>query len=102
AYLAHLRQLLGGLPSRLQPDIVFYNAGVDPHAEDRLGRLSLTDEGLRRRDALVLSHCMTHGWPVACVIGGGYSRDIESLGRRHSIIHRVASQMWSSRAPSSA
>lgn len=102
AYLAHLRQLLEGLPSRLQPDIVFYNAGVDPHAEDRLGRLSLTDDGLRRRDALVLSHCMTHGWPVACVIGGGYSRDIESLGRRHSIIHQVAGKMWLNRALSSA
>lgn len=101
-YLARLGQLLDDLPIRLRPDIVFYNAGVDPHVDDRLGRLCLTDEGLRQRDALVLSHCMTHGWPVACVIGGGYSRDIEVLGRRHSIIHQVARRMWTNRALSSA
>jgi len=83
------------LPPRLQPDIVFYNAGVDPHAEDRLGRLNLTDEGLRQRDTLVLSHCRLRSWPVACVIGGGYSRDITALGRRHSIIHHVANELWS-------
>ncbi|WP_306259690.1 histone deacetylase [Pararhizobium sp. IMCC21322] len=95
AYLAQLRQLLDDLPPRLQPDIVFYNAGVDPHAEDRLGRLKLTDEGLRQRDTLVLSHCRARNWPVACVIGGGYSRDIAALGRRHSIIHHVARGFWS-------
>lgn len=94
AYLARLTALLADLPSRIQPDIVFYNAGVDPHVEDRLGRLKLTDEGLRQRDRLVLSHCTARGWPVACVIGGGYSRDIASLGRRHSIIHHVAREFW--------
>lgn len=94
AYLAQLTALLADLPSRIQPDIVFYNAGVDPHLEDRLGRLKLTDEGLRQRDRLVLSHCIARGWPVACVIGGGYSRDIASLGRRHSIIHHVAREFW--------
>lgn len=94
-YLARLSRLLDELPPRLQPDIVFYNAGVDPHAEDRLGRLNLTDEGLRQRDTLVLSHCRLRHWPVACVIGGGYSRDITALGRRHSIIHHVATKFWS-------
>ena len=39
-------------PSAFRPDLVFYNAGVDPHADDRLGRLALTDAGLRARDAL--------------------------------------------------
>lgn len=94
AYLARLTALLSDLPCRFQPDIVFYNAGVDPHVADRLGRLKLTDEGLRQRDRLVLSHCIARGWPVACVIGGGYSRDIASLGRRHSIIHHVAREFW--------
>lgn len=95
AYLERLKQLLDELPPRLQPDIVFYNAGVDPDAEDRLGRLNLTDAGLRQRDTLVLSHCMMRRWPVACVTGGGYSRDIEALGRRHAIIHHVAGEFWS-------
>lgn len=95
AYLARVKFMLDGLPSSVRPDIVFYNAGVDPHAEDRLGRLNLTDDGLRQRDRLVLSHCRIRGWPVACVIGGGYSRDIVALGRRHAIVHHVASDFVS-------
>lgn len=72
------------------PDLVFYNAGVDPHADDRLGRLSLTDEGLAERDRRVIGFFRDRSVPVACVIGGGYSRDIEALSRRHTILHRVA------------
>lgn len=91
AYLTQLSRLLDNLLPKIRPDIVFYNAGIDAHEEDRLGRLSLTDDGLRRRDALVLSRCRARGWPVACVIGGGYSRDIAALARRHAILHHVAS-----------
>lgn len=91
AYLAALDAMLGHLVSISHPDIVFYNAGVDPHAEDRLGRLGLSDAGLAERDARVLTWCHGKGLPVACVIGGGYSKDIDALGRRHATIHRVAS-----------
>ncbi|MFY0734136.1 MULTISPECIES: histone deacetylase family protein [Aurantimonas] len=75
---------------RSLPDIVFYNAGVDPHENDRLGRLALSDAGLAQRDRTVIGTCRDAGIPVACVIGGGYSRDIDALARRHSILHRVA------------
>ncbi|WAJ30378.1 histone deacetylase family protein [Antarcticirhabdus aurantiaca] len=80
------------------PDLVFFNAGVDPHAEDRLGRLSLSDEGLMARDRAVIGFCREAGVPVACVLGGGYSRDIDALARRHSIVHRAATAEFS--APS--
>lgn len=90
AYLVALDDILGRLASKPDPDIVFYNAGVDPHAEDRLGRLSLSDTGLAERDERVLSWCRKKGLPVACVIGGGYSKDINALGHRHATIHRVA------------
>ncbi|WP_102959820.1 histone deacetylase family protein [Mangrovicella endophytica] len=92
AYLEALEAALSAATRRLCPDIVFYNAGVDPHRDDRLGRLALTDAGLAERDRRVLGHFRDAGIPVACVIGGGYSRDIEALARRHSIIHRVASE----------
>jgi hypothetical protein len=59
--------------------LVFYNAGVDPHRDDRLGRLALTDEGLRGRDTMVIAHFRALGMPVCGVIGGGYSGDIEVL-----------------------
>ncbi|KAK0349466.1 hypothetical protein LTR94_033017, partial [Friedmanniomyces endolithicus] len=70
-------------------------AGVDPHASDRLGRLSLSDQGLRDRDAFVLESCLP-ATPVAGVIGGGYDDDIDRLAHRHAILHRAAAQAWKS------
>jgi len=91
-YLALLPDLLRHALEAARPDIVFFNAGVDPHAEDRLGRLALTDRGLAERDRRVIGFFRERGIPVVGVIGGGYSRDIEALARRHSILHRTASE----------
>jgi acetoin utilization deacetylase AcuC-like enzyme len=88
-YLAMLEAVLPLLLDRIRPDLVFYNAGVDPHESDRLGRLALTDHGLRAREALVLRACLDRGLPLACVVGGGYSSDIEELVRRHAVLHEV-------------
>ena len=73
-----------------RPDIVFYNAGVDPHAEDKLGRLGLGDAGLARRDRFVIETCRLAGVPTACVVGGGYADDVDRLARRHAGVHRAA------------
>lgn len=89
-YLWELHQVLEQAAAFPRPDIVFYNAGVDVHREDRLGRLSLTDEGIARRDRAVLKHFIAQGIPVAAVQGGGYSNDVEAVARRHTIIHHVA------------
>jgi acetoin utilization deacetylase AcuC-like enzyme len=95
AYLKTLALALEELRDRVSPDIVFYNAGVDVHAEDRLGRLALTDRGIEQRERLVLSHFRSRGIPVCGVIGGGYSKDPEALALRHIILHRVASEfVW--------
>jgi len=90
AYLATLAEILPGLLDREKPDLVFFNAGVDPHADDKLGRLSLSDEGLARREAFVLGSCWERGVPVAGVIGGGYDADIDRLAHRHALLHRAA------------
>lgn len=95
AYLASLAALLEPLLQRTRPDLVVYNAGVDPHAADRLGRLALSDHGLRRRDHMVLSACAARGLPVAVVVGGGYDDDLEALVRRHAIVHEVARELCS-------
>jgi acetoin utilization deacetylase AcuC-like enzyme len=92
AYLAALANVLPGLIEEVRPDLVFYDAGVDPHADDLLGKLALTDAGLYRRDRSVLRECLHRGIPVACVIGGGYDRDIARLARRHSLIHHAATE----------
>lgn len=93
AYLAELKAILPGLLRRVQPDLVFYIAGVDPHESDRLGRLGLTDAGLAARDAYVLKTCLPVA-PVVGVIGGGYDDDIDRLARRHAILHRAAADAW--------
>ena len=89
-YLERLSRCLDELFARAAPDIVFYNAGVDPHGEDRLGRLNLSDAGLAERDRRVIAGCRARGLPVACVIGGGYADDADTLARRHAILHRTA------------
>lgn len=91
-YLEKLAEILPALLARERPDLVFFNAGVDPHADDKLGRLSLTDDGLARREAFVLGSCLEAGIPVTGVIGGGYDADIDRLARRHAILHRAASE----------
>ena len=73
-----------------RPDIVFYNAGVDPHADDKLGRLALSDGGLARRDRTVIETCREADVPTACVVGGGYADDLDRLARRHTSVHRAA------------
>ena len=90
AYLAVLQSHLPFLLARLQPDLVMYDAGVDVHKNDQLGKLALSDEGIYERDRTVLQACVTAGIPVACVIGGGYGDNMSALIYRHSLLHRAA------------
>lgn len=94
AYLQTLAAYLPDLLSEVKPDLIFYDAGVDPHVGDRLGKLALTDTGIYRREMQVLSTCIATGYPVACVIGGGYADDLKSLVYRHSLLHRAASEVY--------
>ncbi|ASC71863.1 Acetoin utilization protein AcuC [Halomicronema hongdechloris C2206] len=94
---AYLKTLMDYLPSLLQqvnPDLVLYDAGVDTHQADRLGKLAMSDAGIYRRDHCVLKTCARAGYPVACVIGGGYGDDMEALIWRHSLVHRAATAVF--------
>jgi acetoin utilization deacetylase AcuC-like enzyme len=93
-YLQTLDQYLPDLLSQVKPDLVFYNAGVDPHAGDSLGKLALTDQGIWCREMQVISACQRGGYPLACVIGGGYCPDLEALVYRHSLLHRAATLIY--------
>ena len=93
-YLQTLAKYLPDLLSQVKPDLVLYDAGVDPHIGDRLGKLALTDTGIFRREMQVLSTCVAAGYPVACVIGGGYADDMKSLVWRHSLLHRSATEVY--------
>ncbi|MEL7068834.1 MAG: histone deacetylase [Cyanobacteria bacterium J06581_3] len=94
AYLVELRSHLPALLNRLQPDLVMYDAGADVHKDDRLGKLALSDDGVLERDRTVLQACKDGGYPVACVIGGGYGEDMDALIYRHSYLHRAAKEIF--------
>ncbi|GLG94743.1 Histone deacetylase Rpd3 [Gryllus bimaculatus] len=93
-YMSYLTDYLPDVLQNFNPDIVIYDAGVDTHAEDNLGKLKMTDEGLFKRDLFVLTNVINRGIPCATVIGGGYCQDIDKLGKRHTIIHHAALKVW--------
>lgn len=94
AYLKTLRDHLPDLLNQTKPDLVLYDAGVDTHWGDRLGKLALTDTGLYQREIYVLETCVAAGYPVACVIGGGYAEDMTALVNRHTLLHRAAAAVY--------
>ncbi|MEM8772218.1 MAG: histone deacetylase [Pseudomonadota bacterium] len=93
---AYLRALHDALPAvwAFQPDLVLYQAGVDPLREDKLGRMALTHEGLSRRDHLVLSECKSRGIPVSMAIGGGYADPISASVVAYANTYRIAKNLY--------
>jgi len=83
AYLDALARHLPVAIERARPDLILYQAGVDPHAEDRLGRLGLSDAGLVARDRFVMRRAAAAGIPLASVLGGGYDRELPAVTARH-------------------
>ncbi|WP_228040906.1 histone deacetylase [Nodosilinea sp. LEGE 07088] len=94
AYLNCLAQYVPDLLAQVRPDLVLYDAGADPHRDDLLGKLALTNTGIYERDRYVLHCCAQAGYPVACVIGGGYGKSMPDLIFRHSLLHRAAAEVY--------
>ena len=93
AYLAALGEAVSRAMAASAPDIVFYNAGVDICAGDRLGRLAVSDKGLRARERLVIREVRRRGVPLVCVIGGGYDDDPLRLAERHAVLFEEAARV---------
>ena len=74
-------------------DFVFYIAGVDIHYNDRLGKLKISDEGIRKRDEMVTQNFFSQGAPLCGVLGGGYNRDFNKLVELHSILHQSCAKL---------
>ncbi len=83
-YMAALQGQIPKVIDGFKPDFVFYQAGVDPHARDKLGRLALTDDGLIARDRFVISQVRGRGLPIASALGGGYGEDQREVADRHA------------------
>jgi acetoin utilization deacetylase AcuC-like enzyme len=89
-YLAALAPAVVESFDRGRPDLVFYIAGADPYEHDRLGRLRLTKQGLVDRDRLVLHAARAAGVPLAIVLGGGYSADLDAIVDIHAATMLIA------------
>ena len=75
-------------------DYVFYIAGVDIHHNDRLGKLKVSDEGIKERDELVTENFFSKGIPLCGVLGGGYNKDFDKLVELHSFLHQSCAKLF--------
>ncbi len=76
------------------PDVIFYLAGADPYEKDKLGRLALTIDGLRRRDEMVLSFARDRGVPIVTTMSGGYAADIDDTVEIHANTIRAVKKVY--------
>ena len=74
-------------------DFVFYIAGVDIHFNDRLGKLKISDEGIKERDEVVTKNFFSKGIPLCGVLGGGYNKDSKKLVELHSFLHQSCAKL---------
>jgi acetoin utilization deacetylase AcuC-like enzyme len=93
-YFERLLATLPGAVERFEPDLVFYNSGVDVHEDDRFGQMRLTTTDMARRDRYVIELCRGLGIPVTVVYGGGYNRDPEVTAQLHVQTIRIAAERY--------
>jgi acetoin utilization deacetylase AcuC-like enzyme len=92
-YLATLEQALHRIALH-EPDIIFYLAGADPFVKDKLGRLALTIDGLRRRDEMVLRFAREIGVSIVTTMSGGYAADIADTVEIHCNTIRAVKKVF--------
>jgi acetoin utilization deacetylase AcuC-like enzyme len=97
-YLALLEADLDQVDARFAPDLVCYVGGVDPHHEDALGGLALTDDGIQRRDRMVLGRYIARHIPVAVFLAGGYAPSPERTATLHLCAARACEEAVQSAA----
>jgi acetoin utilization deacetylase AcuC-like enzyme len=93
-YLSILQNTLPRLIDRVEPDLIFYLAGVDILATDKLGKLQVSMDGCMQRDRFVLKTCKAGGIPVVVSMGGGYSEHLRTIIEAHANTFRVAADIF--------
>ncbi len=89
-YLEALEQALAQVRQRFEPQFVLYLAGADPHESDRLGRLKLTKAGMAERDLMVIRYAQEQRCPMAIMMAGGYSTEVNVIVDIHLQTVRLA------------
>lgn len=93
-YLKTLKTNLDNILDQFQPDFIFYQSGVDVLATDKLGKLSLTREGCKKRDRIVLHRAKEDRVPLVASMGGGYSPDFKDIIEAHANTYRLAQEIF--------
>jgi len=93
-YLAMLRKFLPEIIEKVQPDFAFYLSGVDILETDKYGKLKVTIDGCRQRDAFVFNILKQNNIPCAVAMGGGYSPDVKTIVEAHCNTFRVAKDIY--------
>jgi len=93
-YLHLLKTALPQLIAQHKPDFIFYLAGVDVLATDKLGKMALSKAACKMRDQFVFEQCIAHQIPVQVSMGGGYSPDIRDIVEAHCNTFRVANDLY--------
>ena len=93
-YLRTLKDILPGLIEKQKPGFIFYQAGVDVLATDKLGKLTLTKTGCKARDRFVFEQCIKNNVPVQVSMGGGYSPHVRDIVEAHCNTFRVANELY--------
>jgi acetoin utilization deacetylase AcuC-like enzyme len=94
-YLKILTETLPQLIQKERPDFIFYLSGVDILATDKLGKLSCTIDGCKKRDEMVFELCLKYQIPVQVSMGGGYSPEIKTIVEAHANTFRTAKDEFS-------
>jgi len=94
-YLSHLDRALSSGLHQFDPQLLCYVAGADPYREDQLGGLSLTIEGLKKRDAMVFRAAKARSIPVMVTFAGGYARQVEDTVTIHCNTVIAAREIYS-------
>lgn len=93
-YLKTLDTNLKNLLEAVEPDFIFFQSGVDILDTDKLGKLSVTREGCKQRDKIVLTAAKDNKIPLVASMGGGYSPNFRDIIEAHANTYRVAQEIY--------
>jgi len=93
-YLKVVKYEVPRLIEIFEPDFIFYLSGVDILENDKLGRLSVSINGCKKRDSFVLNYCKKNNIPVQISMGGGYSPDINNIVEAHANTFRLTQEIF--------
>ena len=93
-YLKVIKYHVPKIIDEFEPDFIFYLSGVDILENDKLGRLSVSIDGCKKRDNFVLNYCKKNNIPIQISMGGGYSPDINNIVEAHANTFRLAQEVF--------